>query len=122
MTNAAPSLMDNLEFLNELESMDGAPVAVVPATHLLDRVRAMEDGFVPGQPRLHVVSTGRSTDHSTPDRNAFHPAPIEDDDEDDETSVTISTRVATFAVTVSGLAGVCAAAVVFHERLAFFLR
>ena len=126
-TNAAtPSLMDNFEFITELETMDKARQVATLPTPLLDRVHEMEDGFVPGQTRLHTTAAKRSVDHSAregmPDRNAFHPAPLEEDEQDDETSVTISARVAAFAVMASGLAGAGVAALVFHERLALLLR
>jgi hypothetical protein len=125
--HAAPSLMDDLQFMAELETLEAVPKAPVPPTQLLEHVRTMEDGFVPGQVRLHVHASERS--HAKrpraimPDRNTFQPAPLEPDEEfdqyqnDDETSVTISARVAAFAITASGLAGVGAAAFVFHARL-----
>jgi hypothetical protein len=134
-THAATSLMDDRQFMAELEMMEAVPKAPVPPAQLLEHARTMEDGFVPGQPRLHVHASGRShhtgrprTITPVPDRNAFHPAPLEADDafqeyqHDDETSVTISARVAAFAIMASGLAGAGAAALVFHARLAQFLQ
>jgi hypothetical protein len=130
-THAAASLMDDLQFMAELETMEAVPKAAVAPSQLLDHVRKMEDGFVPGQPRLHVHASERShikRPHAIlPDRNVFQPAPLEPDEEldeyqhDDETSVTISARVAAFAIMASGLAGVGAAALVFHARLAQIL-
>jgi hypothetical protein len=130
-THAAPSLMDDLQFMAELETMEAVPKAPVPPAHLLEHVRKMEDGFVPGQPRLHVHESERLRAKRLrtimPDRNAFQPAPLEPDEEldryqqDDETSVTISARVAAFAIMASGLTGAGAAALVFHARLAQFL-
>ena len=130
-THAAPSLMDDLQFMVELETMEAVPRAPSAPAQLLEHARTMEDGFVAGQPRLHVHASERSRARrlrpTTPDRNTFQPAPLEPDEEfdqyqhDDETSVTISARVAALAITVSGLAGVAAAALVFHARLAQIL-
>ena len=129
-TLATPSLLDDLQFMAELEAIEVVPTAPVPPT-LLEHVRKMEDGFVPDQPRLHVHAPEPSHTKRPraimPDRNAFQPAPFEPDGEvdqyehDDETSVTISARVAAFAIMASGLAGAGAAALVFHARLAQFL-
>jgi hypothetical protein len=130
-THAAPSLMDDLQFMAELATMEALPRVPAPPAQLLEHVRGMEDGFVPGQPPLHVHASERARANRRrtimPDRNTFQPAPIEPDEEfdqyqhDDETSVTISARVAAFAITVLGLAGVGAAALVFHARLAQIL-
>ena len=133
-THAAPSLMDDRQFTAELETMEAVPKAPVPPAQLLEHVLQMEDGFVPGQVRLHVHASellrAKRRRAIMPDRNAFQPAPVEPDEEfdqydqyqnDDETSVTITARVAAFAITASGLAGVGAAAFVFHARLAHFL-
>jgi hypothetical protein len=123
-TDPAPSLMDNLEFMAELENMEG-PKRVASSNQLSDRVHEMKDGFVPAQPRprLRVVAperaaAARRARQSIPDRNVFHPAPLEQDEQDDETSVTIPARVAALAVMASALAGAGAAALVFHARLA----
>jgi hypothetical protein len=127
-SHAAPSLMDDLQFMAELETMEAVPKAPSPPALLLERARKMEDGFVAGQPRLHVHASERSHTKRprtiAPDRNTFQPAPVEPDEEyqhDDETSVTISARVAAFAIIASGLAGMGAAALVFHARLAQIL-
>ena len=128
-SHAAPSLMDDRQFMAELETMEAVPKVPSPPAALLERVRKMEDGFAAAQPHLHVHSSERSHTKRprsiAPDRNTFQPAPLEADEEyqhDDETSVTISARVAAFAILVSGLAGVGAAALVFHARLAQFLQ
>ena len=131
-THVASSLMDDQQFMAELETMEAVPKAPFAPAQLLEHARKMEDGFVPGQPRLHVHASERShtkRPHAImPDRNVFQPAPLEPDEEfgpyqhDDETSVTISARVAAFAITASGLAGVGAAALIFHARLAQFLQ
>ncbi len=132
ITHAAPSLMDDLQFMAELETMEAVPKAPAAPAQLLEHVRKMEDGFVPGQPRLHVHPSERSHTKRPraimPDRNVFQPAPLEPDEEfeqyepDDETSVTISARVAAFAIMAAGLAGIGAAALVFHAGLAQFLQ
>jgi hypothetical protein len=131
-TLAAPSLLDDLQFVAELETMEVVPKPPAPHDELLEHVHQMDDGFVPRPPGLHVPASERS--HTTrpraamPDRNAFQPAPLEPHEEfdqyehDDETSVTISARVAAFAIMASGLAGAGAAALVFHARLAQFLQ
>ncbi len=127
-SHAAPSLMDDRQFMAELETMEAVPKVPSPPAPLLERVRRMEDGFVAGQPQLHVHVSERSHTKRprtiVPDRNTFQPAPLEPDEEyqhDDETSVTVSARVAAFAIMASGLAGVGAAALVFHARLAQIL-
>ena len=130
--HAAPSLMDDLQFMDELETMEAVPTAPVPPAELFEHVREMEDGFVPEHPRLQVHAPEPSRINKPraimPDRNAFQPAPLVPDEEfdeyqqDDEPSVTISTRVAAFAIMASGLAGAGAAALVFHARLAQFLQ
>jgi hypothetical protein len=130
--HAATSLMDDLQFMAELETMEALPKVSFPPTQLLGRARKTEDGFVAGQTHLHVHASERSHTKRprlfAPDRNTFQPAPLEADEEfdqyqhDDETSVTISARVAAFAIMASGLAGVGAAALVFHARLALFLQ
>jgi hypothetical protein len=129
--HTAPSLMDDRQFMAELETMEVAPKPPAPKDEWLEHVHQMDDGFVPRQPGLHVPASERS--HTTrpraamQDRNAFQPAPLEPDEafdryrHDDETSVTFSARVAAFAITASGLAGAGAAALVFHARLAQFL-
>ena len=131
-TLAAPSLLDDLQFMAELETMEAVPTAPVPPAQLFEHVRKMEDGFVPEHPRLQVHAPEPSRINKPraimPDRNAFQPAPLVPDEEfdqyqqDDEPSVTISTRVAAFAIMASGLAGAGAAALVFHARLAQFLQ
>jgi hypothetical protein len=127
IADGEPSLMDNLEFMAELEKMDGGPKSAASSTQLLDRVHETEDGLVPAQSRFHRVAHERAPRHrareSAPDRNVYHAVPLEgdeQDEQDDETSVTISARVAALAVIASGLAGVGAAALVFHARLALF--
>jgi hypothetical protein len=125
-TDGEPSLMDNLEFMAELEKMDGGPKPAASSTQLLDRVHETEDRLVPAQSRFHRVAHERAprrrARESAPDRNVYQAVPLEEDEQDDETSVTIPARVAAFAVIASGLAGVGAAALVFHARLALFLR
>ena len=129
--HTAPSLLDDRQFMAELETMEVVAKPPAPQGELLEHVHQMDDGFVPRQPGLHVPASERS--HTTrpraamQDRNAFQPAPLEPDEQfdhyphDDETSVTFSARVAAFAITAAGLAGVGVAALVFHARLAQFL-
>lgn len=121
-----PSLMDNLEFIAELDTMDRVPDSGPSPSSTLDLVHAMDDGLEPQQSRLHAVAPEPSGYHGerqgSRDRNAIHPAPIEPDEADDETSVTVSARAAAFAVMGSALFGVGAAVLVFHERLALLLR
>jgi hypothetical protein len=123
--DAAKSLMDNSEFIAELETLDGANAAASYSSQLLDH--PYEADRQREQRRRHLVVPERSRDHSRrstlPDRNVFQPTPVDEEvDAEDETSVTISTRAAAFAVMASGLVGVIAAAAVFHARLAVFLR
>jgi len=120
-----PSLMDNSEFVAELETLDAANAVASSTSRLLDH--AYEANRQPEPRHRRLVATERSRNHirrsTFPDRNVFEPAPVDEDlDVEDETSVTISTRVAAFAVVASGLAGMGAAALVFHARLAVFLR
>jgi hypothetical protein len=120
----ARSLMDNSEFVAELETLDGANAVASASRQLLDH--PYETDRQPEPRGRRTVAAERTRDQSrrsAPDRNVFQPAPVDEDEDDtDETSVTISPRVAAVAVMAAGLVGVGAAALVFHARLAVLLR